>query len=49
MSSVVGEGGGGRFAGVTCFSFFSFCVNTLSGFMVVGKGVGIAAPLYVPA
>ena len=34
---------------VVCFSFFSFCVNTLSGSMVVVKGVGIAALLYVPA
>ena len=49
MSSVVAKGGGGRFTGVVCFSFFSFCVKTLSGSVVVARGVGIAAPLYVPA
>ena len=49
MSSVVAKGGGGRFTGVVCFSFFSFCVKTLSGSVVVARGGGIAAPLYVPA
>ena len=32
--------------GVVCFSF---CVNTLSVSVVVARGVGISAPLYVLA
>ena len=49
MSSVVAKGEGGRFTGVVCFSFFSFCVKTLFRSVVVARGVGIAAPLCVPA
>ena len=48
MSSVMAKGTGRRFTGVVCFSIFSFCVKTLSGFVVVPRAVEIAAPLYIP-